>query len=331
MMSLAAKAWREALPGGWRGMAGRGVPAVTAGGRVEAFSAVAAIVLIAVAGTQHIMESLHAENRGVEARTPSSDGVSRAVALGPELLIAGYGGSPYTYDSDVRFNRAADPKRNMTVERVGWEGQPFKHPLYYGVRVARWGSGGATGAMVDFTHSKAISNMAQSVRLKGTLDGRPLPESARISDYFQKLEFSHGHNMLFLTGLVRLGAVLPQVAPYVGLGAGVSLPHSEVHLHKSDPKRTYEYQYTGPAAQALAGVELRLARVSVFLEYKFTFASYHVPLTGREGTWLGEDLFAQARRWWSGAEPPHGWADTRLASHQVIGGLGVRVALAPAR
>lgn len=302
-------------------------------GRVfDQITSLAAILLLAGWTIAGQLESRRLDEADRVARTDAAKSTrSMTDAPGAELLIAAYGGSPYTYDSDVHFRRTGNgPARDFTVENVEWEGQPFKHPVYYGVRVARWGESGQFGGMIDFTHSKTISRMAQEVRLKGTLDGKPVPEKARIADYFQKLEFSHGHNMLMATGLMRLSSFAPRISPYVGLGAGVSLPHTEIHLHKNDPKRTYEYQYTGPALQGLVGIEFRLPRVSCFIEYKFTFASYSAPLTGREGTWLPLDVWAQIQRWIGGGAPPGGYADTRLASHQLIGGLGVRVGLAPA-
>jgi hypothetical protein len=105
----------------------------------------------------------------------------------------------------------------------------------------------------------------------------------------------------------------------------VSLPHSEVAL-TSDAARTYEYQYTGPAAQALFGLELRLRTGSIFLEYKFTIADYRAPHTYRDGSLFPIDMWNQFSRWWSGTEPPGGWAANRLTSHQVIGGFLVRLA-----
>lgn len=292
--------------------------------------AIAMLIAWAAAGT---MEAQRADEPAASAAASGPVSAAPATAAAnPELLIGAYGGKHFTYASDVHFRRSGPgPVRDFTVEDVAWEGQSFKHPLYYGVRVARWGQGGEGagrfGGMLDFVHSKAIATMAQEVRLKGQLDGRPLPEKARIAELFDKLEFSHGHNMLLLSGLMRLESFAPRVSPYVGLGVGVSLPHTEIHIRQRDPKRTYEYQYAGPAAQALAGIELRLPRVSVFLEYKFTFASYSAPLSGREGTLLPLDLWAQLQRWWSGGPPPGGYADTLLASHQLVGGLGVRIGL----
>lgn len=108
-----------------------------------------------------------------------------------------------------------------------------------------------------------------------------------------------------------------------GLGAGISLPHSEIHL-LTDPTRTYEYQMTGLNGQALFGIEFRSTTGSIFLEYKFTLADYLAPITHTDGNWLPFDMWRQFQRWWSGTEPPGGWASTRLTSHQVVGGFTVR-------
>jgi hypothetical protein len=96
-----------------------------------------------------------------------------------------------------------------------------------------------------------------------------------------------------------------------------------MHL-KTDPARTYEYQYTGPNVQGLAGLEVRLRTGSVFIEYKFTDADYAAPVTHTDGWWLPLDLYRQFSRWWSGTEPPGGWAGARLTSHQLVGGFLVR-------
>ncbi len=248
------------------------------------------------------------------------------VAPRPEWMVAAYGGSPYTYPSDVKITKPG--VHDFTVKDVEWQGLPFVNPIYYGVRVLRWFGDGRTGAMLDFTHSKAISKRTQNAKFEGTLDGKPAPETALIGDIFKKLEASHGHNMLTLNGLLRLPSFTFRLSPYVGVGAGVSLPHSEVHV-ASEASRTYEYQMAGPVGQAVVGLEFRLPRMSYFLEYKFTFADYRMPLTGRDGDILFTDLWRQFQRWWSGAEPPGGWAETRYTSHEVIGGLGVRLPAGP--
>ena len=101
------------------------------------------------------------------------------------------------------------------------------------------------------------------------------------------------------------------------LGAGVRLPHSEIHP-KSDPHRTYEYQYNCPAARRPFGSRVPSPRTgSVFIEYKFTTADYWGPLTGT-ATERAADIIGGSSRWWSGEPPPNGWAGANFTSHQSL-------------
>ncbi len=246
------------------------------------------------------------------------------IPLTREWMIAGYGGAPYTYPSDVTATQPG--VHDFTVEDVAWDAKPFKSPIYYGARVIRWAGEGRFGSMLDFTHSKTIADLKQTVKATGQIGGQPVSSNGPLSALFERLEFSHGHNMLSVNGLMRLGAISRNVWPYVGLGAGVNLPHSEVQV-QGDANRSYEYQYTGPMAQGLVGIELRIAKVSYFVEYKFTLARYLAPLTSQDGTEIGlfGDLYRQFQRWSSGTEPPDGWVKTNLNSHNAIAGIGVRI------
>ena len=293
-----------------------------------AISLAAAAALAVTVANATLEEGIATAKDPADIGTGSSGSAADPSRVAPraEWMVAAYGGSPYTYPSDVKITKPG--VHDFTVKDVEWQGMPFINPIYYGVRVLRWFSGGRTGSMLDFTHSKAISKRGQEAKFEGTVNGQPAPEKALIGDIFRKLEASHGHNMLTLNGLFRLPSFSFRIAPYIGLGAGVSLPHSEVHV-KTDPARTYEYQMAGPVGQALIGIEFRLPRMSYFLEYKFTLADYRMPLTGRDGYLLFTDLWAQFNRWWSGAEPVDGWAETRFTSHEVIGGLGVRLPVGP--
>jgi hypothetical protein len=180
--------------------------------------------------------------------------------------------------------------------------------------------------MLDFIHSKAIARPGEEAAFSGTIDGKPLPPRARVSEIVKKFEFSHGHNMLMLTGLVRLPGIGPRLSPYAGLGRGVLLPHTEVELAQGNHPRTYEYNFAGPTGQALVGLEIRLSRMSFFVEYKFTYADYDAPLSEKDGSWLGADLWRQLKRWIDGEQPPGGHISTTVASHQVVSGLLVRFA-----
>ncbi len=260
------------------------------------------------------------DDDGASARATGATGPAASYAPGKEATFGAYLGAPYHYPSDFHLKKAGS--RDLTIKDVNWFTKPFENPLYYGARIQKWGDGGRFGAMVDFVHSKAYAPMKEEKTFLGTLDGKALPEKARVEQYFDKLEFSHGHNMLTLNGLMRF-ASFGRFSPYAGLGAGISLPHSEIHL-LTDPTRTYEYQMTGLNGQALFGIEFRSATGSIFLEYKFTLADYLSPVTHNDGNWLPMDMARQFKRWWSGAEPPGGWVSTRLTSHQVVGGFTVR-------
>ncbi|MGL4397697.1 MAG: hypothetical protein ACRCS9_14240 [Hyphomicrobium sp.] len=263
------------------------------------------------------------------AALPNKDDATAAAKTAPttssvpgrETTFGAYLGAPYHYPSDLLLEKPG--AHDVSVKKIEWYTLPFDNPLYYGARIQRWFSGGTFGSMIDFTHSKAYAPLDQQTTFDGMINGKRAPETAKISDFFKRLEFTHGHNMLTLNGLVRLFQFSTRIVPYAGVGAGASFPHTEVHV-ATDAQRTYEYQYTGPNAQALFGLELRLATGSVFLEYKFTLADYRAPITHRDGSLYPIDMWNQFTRWYSGEAPPGGFVTTRLTSHQVIGGFLVR-------
>jgi lipid A oxidase len=289
--------------------------------RAEALGALFAMAAMAAVVFPIVTEQTDdgAQAQGVAGGRPAHQTLAPP---GRELMFAGYSGVPYTYPSDVTVVKSG--LNDFTAHHVVWDGKPFVNPIYYGARIVRFGDG-PVGTMLDFTHSKTIARLAEDVAFTGTLNGAPAPERATLRDVFRKLEASHGHNMLTLNGLLRLPRFGVRLQPYVGIGAGVSLPHSEVQFANAE-KRTYEYQVAGFVGQALIGLELRTARVSYFLEYKYTLAPYDMPLSEREGTLLPFDLWTQFRSWWSGTEPPGGHLTTTFASHQGIFGLGIRSA-----
>lgn len=245
------------------------------------------------------------------------------------VLVGGYGGMSDTLDSTITIRNPAE-KTDMQVRGFDWIGMPFKSPIYYGLRTIAWQPDGRLGAMLDFTHAKAIAKATDTAEMSGTRKGAPVPATGRIGDVFRHMEFSHGHNMVTLNGLVSFASQAARIRPYAGIGAGVSLPHTEVGF-RDEAARTYEYQFTGFVGQALAGLEFKIGRVSLFLEYKFTYAPYTVPLSHEpKGDLLVTDLWRQAMAALSGKEPPGGWLTTPLVTHHGIGGVLVRVSGAPA-
>ena len=294
---------------------------------LDKLSALAAAVLITASTAATVLEQSALSSEPSRAETDAA-GTSTGALPTRETMVGAYGGAPYTYPSVVRIHK--DGAGDFTIDPTNWRAEPFRNPIYYGARVAQWFTGGKTGLMLDFIHSKAMANLDEEASFSGRIDGQPLPPRARIKDIVKKLEFSHGHNMLLLTGLLRLPSIGPRVSPYVGAGAGALLPHTEVALTAPGHPRTYEYNFAGPAGQALLGIEVRLARMSFFVEYKFTYADYEAPLSQMEGSWLGADLWRQLQRWLNGEPPAGGHVDTDIVSHQVVSGLAVRFAARPA-
>lgn len=291
--------------------------------RLDGLASLAAIALVAMAAASKASDSRDDPRRAAGARAPSLVLGAARPPLARETMLAAYSGAPYTYPSDVTIRKPG--VHDLGIRGVTWDGKPFRNPIYYGARLARWFEGGAFGAMADFTHSKTIARLAEEAALTGLWNGAPTPSRAVLGTMFHKLEFSHGHNILTLNGLMRLPGLTASLFPYVGLGGGVALPHTEVHAAGAEA-RTYEYQFAALTGQALAGLEFRLPGVSLFVEYKFSLAPYRVPLSERDSRATAfEDLWLQWRSWLGGEEPPGGVLATTLASHQIISGIGVRI------
>lgn len=289
------------------------------GGRIDAAIALIAASVVMATVPPILMA---APSDGDRAQAPAARDAA-ILARPPETIVAGYGGITHTHSSDVHFAKAG--MTDLTAQSVDWIGRPFKSPIYYGLRAIYWPAGSRVGGMLDFTHAKTISVREQAVRFSGTRNGRPANGTATIDKTFRHLEFSHGHNMLTLNGLLRLGAVTAAIRPYVGGGLGVSLPHTEVQF-VDDAKRTYEYQFAGGVGQALAGIEFRLPSFSVFIEYKLSVAPYRVPLSQLDGSKSSafQDWWVQFRNWLSGAAPEGGYLSTTLTTHHLIAGVGYR-------
>lgn len=318
---------------------------------LDTFAALAAMVLLCA-----ISMASSAEDNSTQAAagTPAPSPVADWLQPGHETVASAYAGAPFYYRSDLHLKRPNGT--DMTLKRLGWDGDALYFPIDGGARVVRWS--GSTGWMVDFLHNKAVSRLGrgahgrkikngvvEDVETSGTLNGKPAPSPLRLTDLLERLEFTHGHNVLMLTGLARLGPITPKIRPYIGAGFGVAVPHVEVRFAGEPSDRwTNEYQYAGPALQLLAGFELRLGRGSYYIEYKFIWTSISAALTGGKSwslkdlnsPWLPRwflepfagltevpgDLWRQFSRWRSGEVPPEGNFSTRLSSHQVVIGGG---------
>ena len=265
-----------------------------------------------------------------------------AADSGHDSVFAFFVGNPIYYRSTVDLQRPDGT--DLSLKGLGWDGDALHFPIDGGVRFMRWR--GQTGVMIEHLHNKAVARLGrgahgrklrypvvEEVAAEGTLKGAPVSDRVKLTDIFERFEFTHGHNMLFLAGLLKLASPVANVRPYVGLGGGVAFPHTEVRF-KGEPRseQTYEYQYAGPALQAVAGLELKAGKVSYFLEYKFSVAWIHGALTGQRSwrNWdVVGDLWRQFKRWLGGEQPKHGTFQTRLSAHQILLGIGYRHTVPP--
>ncbi len=72
--------------------------------------------------------------------------------------------------------------------------------------------------------------------------------------------------------------LLGRLQPYVGAGAGITIPHVEATVGSSN---TDEYQFGGPAIQGLVGLNYDVIKhVSTFIEYKLSYADLEMDIAG---------------------------------------------------
>lgn len=313
-------------------------PARRAGAAHLGWCEVAALVMLAVFVCQVPLTGLVTMSQVPDAsdrwrwRDVSRDGTATG-----ESYFAGYVGNPIYYRSNVHLVRPDGT--DLVLKGLGWDGDALYFPIDGGVRWVKWGGRG--GFMIDFLHNKAIARLGrgahgrrlkaavvEEVPVEGKLKGQPAPSRMRLTDLFDRLEFTHGHNMLFATGLLRMAEIAPGMTPYAGLGGGFALPHTEVWF-KGEPRehRTNEYQFAGPAAQMVAGLEIRAGRVAYFIEYKFSYAWIWGGLTADKSwkNWnMPGDLWRQFNRWMRGQSPRFGRFYTTLGAHQINVGVGYR-------
>jgi len=158
--------------------------------------------------------------------------------------ISLYGGGQIAQSGNVS---GTDPALGSFAFDPGWQAKSFDPPPYYGVR-ATWWRTETLGIGVEVNHTKIYAG-----------------PSEMSANGFDRLEFTDGLNIV-TANVLRRWTVSPGFRPYVGVGAGIAIPHVEVTTAAG---KTFGYQVTGPAVTWLAGVQVPLdGRWSIFTEYK---------------------------------------------------------------
>ena len=154
-----------------------------------------------------------------------------------DWLFGGYMGASATSSNTLTVTPAAGAP--FSISNVAYQGQAFRSPWYYGVRVG-WlpAATRGLGFEVEWTHAKAIAQID--------------PRASDLNQFQQ----SHGLNFLLGNAAFRFSpGCNGRCTAVVRGGAGISTPHMESTFRNVHQE---QYQYGGPAWQAGAGLEYRL-------------------------------------------------------------------------
>lgn len=182
-------------------------------------------------------------HRALRALVVALTGALFAASARAEMEISLYGGLQEAPHSTLTHS-------TLGSVFVTWKGKSFEMPPYYGIRATWWRSA-KWGWGVEMNHTKVYADDPASYG-------------------YDRLELTDGHNIVTLN-LWRRWQNEGRFTPYVGAGLGVAVPH--VDVQPIGEAHTFGYQFTGPAAQLVAGVSYEVNdRWAVFGEYKGTYS-----------------------------------------------------------
>lgn len=184
-----------------------------------------------------------------------------ATPAAAEMEFSIYGGTQSAPHSTWTGNVAGI---GPVSKRFGWEGKSFVAPIYYGAR-ATWWKTDTVGWGLEFTHAKAYA------------------PDAEMAPQFSRLELSDGHNIITINANRRWPGrwANGKLTPYVSGGIGVAVPHVDILPTVAGAPRTHEFQFSGPAVKAGAGVKYDINhRWAAFAEYQFTYTDNEVDVNG---------------------------------------------------
>ena len=209
--------------------------------------------------------------RTIGRRILAAAGVAAMCGAAPasaEIVLSFYTGINDSPSSTVNFDFLDGAGPQST--RANWDGESNKMPPYFGWRVTWWMDNHPNwGLAFDNAHTKVAA--------------KPMPAQ------FSLLEFTDGINMVTFNVHYRF-LNKSRFTPYVGAGLGFTTPHVEV-ANVPLTTRTSEYQFGGPAAQVLVGVEAEINdRWAVFAELKSGWADIEADLSG--GGWLNTEVIS---------------------------------------
>ena len=188
-----------------------------------------------------------------------------------EIYLSFYLGAAHTRSSDLRVVQPAT-QTDATFRGVSWEGRSFQPSPYYGVRLTYFFSRSDTeGINLDFTHYKILARTNRIVPVEGVWRGAPQHGTARMSEYVQSFEITHGLNMLSLDATVGAQA-------YAGAGVSYYIVHGENRI--GGQPFGEGYRGSGFGFQMLGGLASERRHGAPFAEYKHNSGEMKVETAG---------------------------------------------------
>jgi opacity protein-like surface antigen len=194
-----------------------------------------------------------------------------------EWHVAAYLGAAHTQNSDARI-RQASSGTNLLFRDVGYRGESFQSPQYYGARGGFF-PGEHFGVEAEFIHLKAFGNLERPVQTSGSFGGISVSGRFPMSNFVQRFSVSHGLNMLLANLVVRKqflrgsGKRLGRLFISGRAGVGGTIPHPETEIMGVSDEH---YQWGRVAFHLAGGGEIRLwGKLYALAEYKYTHTDQH--------------------------------------------------------
>jgi lipid A oxidase len=183
------------------------------------------------------------------------------------LEVGVYGGGNGSLPSSLTISNGVASQTDV----ITWSGQPFSPPIYYGGKITYWPDALPDwGFGIEYTHAKVFAD---------------IPGSGVASTY-SVLEFTDGLNQVNLN-VFRKWELDPHLRAYIGVGAGLNIPHVEVTTLPGSvigSSETFQYEVAGPVVQAVAGMSYEVFdNLRVFGEAKLAYSTVNAQLAGGAG------------------------------------------------
>lgn len=189
-------------------------------------------------------------------------------------------GTSQTASSTIHLEQD-NQSTNADIHGVRWGLAPFVGAPYFHCRVGFWsGAHPNFGAMIDYTHNKAVAATGRTVTYNGQWQGKPLDAVTEpLENRVGVFRLTNGVNIWSINLMYRV-PVNRQWRPYIG--AGPSLYYVWARTEVNGRERYSGYRRAGFGWEGRVGVAYQFASgYDFFLDGKYTYlGSANVAIDG---------------------------------------------------